>query len=347
MTEHPPPAPDWILGEDGHWKPPPFQVGGRPTAPPPTAPPLTAPPAAAPPGVPPIPPAGSWPPGPGSGPMWAPPPPLSTGPSAGRVVAWVVGGFAVAGIAVVGILVTAVTFLGTTAEPEARFTPVGSSLPDDGDDDGGGFTPVGGDDEADDPAGGDDEATPIPPGADPVVTGSMAASEQVVADLTGDWILNGVDEPAVDESQDGACVAEGWLSGATDRFRTYFDRPGGPVTDALTLSVTAYADEEAARAELDRARSQAYQDCELLQYPELVGATITALPDDPQAPGVAYEITEPDGPRTEYDITIVVGAVRAHLDFCGCADLGLDGQQAVARQVAAAVATAQGLPAPG
>ena len=27
-TEHPPPAPDWILGDDGHWKPPPFGSGG-------------------------------------------------------------------------------------------------------------------------------------------------------------------------------------------------------------------------------------------------------------------------------------------------------------------------------
>lgn len=29
--QHPPPAPDWILGEDGHWRPPPFTAGsGRP-----------------------------------------------------------------------------------------------------------------------------------------------------------------------------------------------------------------------------------------------------------------------------------------------------------------------------
>jgi hypothetical protein len=29
-AEHPPPAPDWILGDDGHWKPPPFSTGGGP-----------------------------------------------------------------------------------------------------------------------------------------------------------------------------------------------------------------------------------------------------------------------------------------------------------------------------
>lgn len=28
---HPPPAPDWILGHDGHWKPPPFSAAGVPT----------------------------------------------------------------------------------------------------------------------------------------------------------------------------------------------------------------------------------------------------------------------------------------------------------------------------
>ncbi|QYG92400.1 hypothetical protein HC251_08060 [Iamia sp. SCSIO 61187] len=28
---HPPPAPDWILGHDGHWKPPPFSADGSPT----------------------------------------------------------------------------------------------------------------------------------------------------------------------------------------------------------------------------------------------------------------------------------------------------------------------------
>ena len=27
-ADHPPPAPDWILGSDGHWKPPPFSADG-------------------------------------------------------------------------------------------------------------------------------------------------------------------------------------------------------------------------------------------------------------------------------------------------------------------------------
>lgn len=28
---HPPPAPDWILGRDGHWKPPTLSADGSPT----------------------------------------------------------------------------------------------------------------------------------------------------------------------------------------------------------------------------------------------------------------------------------------------------------------------------
>lgn len=29
MTDNPPPAPDWVMGDDGHWKPPPFDGGGQ------------------------------------------------------------------------------------------------------------------------------------------------------------------------------------------------------------------------------------------------------------------------------------------------------------------------------
>ncbi|HEX7134036.1 MAG TPA: hypothetical protein VF228_15780 [Iamia sp.] len=36
MPDHPPPAPDWVLGDDGHWKPPGFSASG-PGAAPPTA----------------------------------------------------------------------------------------------------------------------------------------------------------------------------------------------------------------------------------------------------------------------------------------------------------------------
>jgi hypothetical protein len=39
VTHHPPPAPDWILGEDGHWRPPPFDTGQRPRPVPPSPPP--------------------------------------------------------------------------------------------------------------------------------------------------------------------------------------------------------------------------------------------------------------------------------------------------------------------
>ena len=333
MSEHPPPAPDWILGEDGHWKPPPFDGGARSTAAP-SAPAPPVPPPGPPTGT--WPPSGAWPPPPGGGPQWAPPP--ATGPSAGRVVAWVVGGLAVAGVAVVGILVTAVTFLGTTAEPEARFTPVGSSLPDDGEDDA--FTPVGEDDEALDA-----------PSA-PAMTETMRTVDLVFDALSDAWIPTGGEELPVEIDDPDACAPDGWLSRATDRYRTYWDRPGGPVTDALTLSLTAYADEAAAAEDLARARTPEYQACEVEQARvEFAGATdasLQALPDDPRAPGVTYQVDVTGIERpTEYDFTVVVGHLRAHLDFCGCVDMDLEAQRQVARDVALALADAQGLPAPG
>ena len=54
MAQHPPPGPDWVMGDDGHWKPPPL-VPGRPlgpSRPPPGAGPAVPPAAAPPPGPP-------------------------------------------------------------------------------------------------------------------------------------------------------------------------------------------------------------------------------------------------------------------------------------------------------
>lgn len=96
MTENPPPAPDWILGPDGHWRPPPFEVG-RPVAAPPPPGMVAGPP-------------------PGRGP--------APGPSSrrGGVVAALVLGLVGIGALAVG----AVTFLGRTPpERESlRLSPV-------------------------------------------------------------------------------------------------------------------------------------------------------------------------------------------------------------------------------
>jgi hypothetical protein len=251
----------------------------------------------------------------------------------------VLGGFAVVGIAVVGVLITAVTFLGTSSEPQ--LTPVGSSLPDDGDRT---FVPVG--EEISPPEGSGDTLPAQPP---------VTASEEVAAAVasvltTDDWEVTGAGAVAVGDLE-GACAPEGWMTDAVDRFRTSYGRPSNGSTAALTLSLTSYTATDTAGADRVRAGSQEYQDCEVTQhlaeFPDATGATVTRLPEDRQAPGVAYQIDE-IGPvaRTEYDLTVVVGVMRAHLDFCGCSDLGLDGQLAVARQVAAAMAEVQDMRPP-
>jgi hypothetical protein len=128
---------------------------------------------------------------------------------------------------------------------------------------------------------------------------------------------------------------------------------GGPNgrTVAIVLGVLGVAG--VAFVGLERARSQAYRDCEVQERLEETtgtssGATVTALPDDPLTPGVTYQIDlQPGDPLTEYEFTVIVGQQRAHLDFCGCADLGLDGQRAIAQAVARDLAAAQGLPNPG
>jgi hypothetical protein len=44
---------------------------------------------------------------------------------------------------------------------------------------------------------------------------------------------------------------------------------------------------------------------------------------------------------------VFVGQIRATVTYCGCTTVGLEGRQIVAREVAAALAEVQGLPAPG
>jgi len=346
MSDHPPPAPGWIRGEDGHWKPPPFTTTGPlPTGPlVPPAPPATWP-------SPDAPPAG-WAPGmPGWGPP-PPPPPPSPSSSTGRTFAIVLGGVAVAGVAFVGLLIGAVTFLGTSSE--SRVTPgdTGSATTD-GADPSGPTTPATPPDTG--PPPGADTTLPPPTATEPVPEAPSVA--QATADYAavrliagGEWVVTSGEALPTYYEADGFCVPQGWLTGVTDRFRTTYGRPASSSTEALTLSITAYASPEDAQAELERARSDMYRGCEAQERVSetAVGATqasVTALADDPLAPGVAYQIDLiAADPVTEFEFTLVVGSQRAHLDFCGCADLGLEGQQAAARVVAAAMAEAQGLP---
>ena len=75
MTTNPPPAPDWVMGDDGHWKPPPFDAGSSRAAMPPPPAPYGHP------GV-----------GPATGPgPWAGPPPPPSSKGGGTVLAIVAG----------------------------------------------------------------------------------------------------------------------------------------------------------------------------------------------------------------------------------------------------------------
>jgi hypothetical protein len=303
MPDLPPPAPDWILGEDGHWKPPPFDSGARRG---------------------PMPPAAASTPF-STDPYARPPQPASTGPGVAKILA----GLAVLGVAGIAVLVGAVTFLGQTPETGSGRTGLAASSDDDGP-----TTTAAGTEAAD---------------ALPVEDVAGALAEEL---STGDWTPTGTETVGLTDGVGvpGSCAPDGWLTGAVGRVRTFYGRPSNGSTGALTLSLTAYADDASAAAELERARSQAMGDCEVVQhrdeFPSATSVTVAALPDDPAAPGVSYQVTDAEG-RLEYDFTVIVGRVRAHLDFCGCADLGLDGQRAVARQVAAILAGEQGLAVSG
>ncbi len=106
MSHNLPPAPDWVRGADGHWKPPPFdgahapgQVARVVADPMPTT-------------------MGQLP----VGPSPAANPPRRTGMVVAIVVGSVVAGF----VALAFLAVVAVTFLGTTAEPRSTAIPDGS-----------------------------------------------------------------------------------------------------------------------------------------------------------------------------------------------------------------------------
>jgi len=267
-------------------------------------------------------------------PGWGPPPP-APGPPTRRTVALVLGIVGLVGVAGLGLL-GAVTFLGTTPEgSEDRVTPVSTVPP----------TTSGTEDGAGVPPWGSETTTTVPHD----LTDSEATVTAAGRALADEWVANELEDPSADPP--GACLVDGWLSEDTDGFRGTFGRlaNGSTFLPALTVSVTTYTSAEAAQAELERARSPRYQEeCEAkeVETEGMTTAAVVTLPPDPQAPGVAYELQVP-GVVTKNTFTVVVGARRAHLSFCPCADLDLDEERAVARQVAAVMAEEQGLPVPG
>lgn len=309
MPDNPPPAPDWILGSDGHWRPPPFDLAGAGRLPPTNGPGHAAgPPAMG---------------GPGGIPG-RPRPPASSG---GRL-AFVLGAV---GVTVVGLLVAAVaavTFLGTTpAESESvRLSPAdGGEGPGDGGE----------------PGDTDDaEATGAPL--------SERVAVEIAAELEAEgWAMQEAEPVAVDEAG-AACMPAGWRDGVADRFRVAFHADGVGDTEVRTA---AYGTAEQAQADLARATTDEFRACLEQSAEEHSGADVdvTALAPDPSIPGLTYRsaAVTAEGPLVQDDTYVVVGRVRAYVTYCTCEALNEAHRAEIAREVAVALAAAQGLPGPG
>ena len=168
-----------------------------------------------------------------------------------------------------------------------------------------------------------------------------------------DWFLvNEVIIPAGDPLSGVRVRARGVADGRPRRGGSARSAQQPRAGDPLTITLLTYETEADAADELERARSTTYQDCEVEQRRVARGlgaARVEVLPEDPAAPGVAIAMTETEGEgRTEYDVFLVVGRMRAH-DRRVLLRRARSARPAVGRgrQVAAALAEEQGLPVPG
>jgi hypothetical protein len=296
-----------------------------------------------------------------------------------RTVAVVLGVVGIAVFVLMGVTVGAVTFIGTEPDRDAgpRFTPVGAppevedddrDEPDDppeprfetipmpsGDDLEDDFydDPYEDDPYEDDPyevpdEGEDPFEEPLP---DPTADALVLVTESLEADswVISDEYLMGPDEPVASSP----CAPEGWNTGALDRaIGTYADLDEMGPEAAITVTLSSYQTEELAAADLERARTPEYQECEVSQRQQMSrldqDVEVTVLDEEPTAPGVAIAMTETGGEgRVEYDHIIVVGRMRAQLDVCSCAGFDELYLRWVADDIAWAMAEVQGLPAPG
>jgi hypothetical protein len=154
--------------------------------------------------------------------------------------------------------------------------------------------------------------------------------------------------PALPLDSIESCTPDGWNDGAVNRHSSVYEHSDGEVT----INVTVYGSEDDAAADLERVGGNEWFACHRQQIEDAYGdpnPRFEELPADPQAPGVAYlEHFLSDGRRSLDTIHYVfVGQVRATITYCGCTTVATEGRQEVARDVAAALAEVQGLPAPG
>jgi hypothetical protein len=151
------------------------------------------------------------------------------------------------------------------------------------------------------------------------------------------------------------CSPPGWNSGSMSRYETRFRHTATEGTDGdLAVTFTVYESEQAARADRQRVAGSQWQACERdrVAYDYDLAADdvrLRLLPPDPRAPGYCWEETWTDRGQTYGDAEwlIFVGRARATITFFYLPSLAFDGRLAIAHDVAASLATAQGLPVPG
>jgi hypothetical protein len=165
------------------------------------------------------------------------------------------------------------------------------------------------------------------------------------------WPVLGTARVPVELGRD-ECVT-GWLRGATDRYRVRHRWMTGPGIGQAILSFTTYATVADAEADLARARSRAYRDCqeetEPDEYRNVTAAAASLLDPDPEAPGTGFVVQVlADGEwERGHEFVVVVGRMRAHVDLCACGGVSFKPQRALAVAAASAMAEVQGLPTPG
>lgn len=308
MDHEQPPAPGWTRGEDGHWRPPSL-FGPTPAAGP--AGPPAAWPTAGPPGPQPT----------------APPPP---GRSAATTVFAVLGGIAACVVGLVVVSIAAVTFLGTSAEEEPRFVPVGSGPTD----------PL------------EPTTTSGPSSRNPDRDISIDAADVTTENL-GAMGWHEVYDGTLGGDQDTVSVcSEGSTRGELAKLTAYQNRTL-PLLDenpGLQVQIVSHEDEAESLRAMDVVANQGWRDClvdnTLVVLPADSEMDIHLLPGDPGAPGIAYRVVThlPGRPALEESILHVrVGRMRAMVDGWGYPPEDL---RAAARAVAAALADVQGLPTP-
>jgi hypothetical protein len=174
-------------------------------------------------------------------------------------------------------------------------------------------------------------------------TRSEGSSERGAEALGDGWKLEAA-QPEPISAPD--CAPEGWMDGATDQYRTDYEKRGYQHTEA-TVVVTTFATEELREAAVELAHTEEYRQCVRLDaLPLSTGdVVVEELPADPLTPGVAFQTTDEAGEHV-WRFVIGVGTQRSTVTFCGC-DTGFEVRRDVALDVAAAMAEAQGLPSPG